>query len=677
MTFDSFELDPALLAGVRDLGFSEPTDIQRDAIPWALEGRDVLACAMTGSGKTAAFALSILQKLLGRDHDANRALVLSPTRELALQTERHFRDLGKHTDVEVASIFGGVGYEPQERAFREGTGVLVATPGRLLDHLRRPYARLDRLEFLVLDEADRMLDMGFIPDVRRILSHLPTDRQTMLFSATMDKAILRLAGDMLRDPVTINLESRAAPAIGVRQVAYPVRHELKPALLAHLLERHDVDSALVFTRTKERADLVGGYLKRAGVKVAVIHGDRTQQHRTRAMDEFKAGRYKVLVATDVAARGIDVEDLSHVINLDVPNMPDDYIHRVGRTARAGATGDALTFVAARELAELHLIEKTIGRKLERIRLDDFDYSPSAAAQAAAQTARLAAAAPVLDAEDEEPGDEVEQPEVTTVEAAAQQSAETAVAAEAAAAEPVNKPRRGRRGKQAAEETAPVVAAAEAADGADEAEPRAERDDAQEGVAAGAGPAPDDEEESEDVGDEDDEEQADGADDGDDGDDEDDEDDDGEGDLDEEVEEPPRREPPRREPPRREPAGGRRDPALVERFAELRSRRGGRKPPLAGATEDVGRAAGGRTAEARPASKPPRREQGPRRERDRQRRGPERREGDDRGDDRRRDERPSDRRGEAPAAKQPPAQQEGGRRASVVERFAKLRHRRKD
>jgi len=396
MSFESFELDSALLAGVRDMGFSEPTDIQSDAIPWALEGRDLLACAMTGSGKTAAFALPILQRLLHRRRGATRALVLSPTRELALQSEQHFRELGAHTDMRVAPIFGGVGYEPQERAFREGYDVLVATPGRLLDHLRRPYANLDQLEVLVLDEADRMLDMGFIPDVRRIVQRLPRERQTLLFSATLATPIVKLAGDMLHDPVTINLERRSAPAEGVRQAIYPVRHELKPALLLHLLKRHDVDSALVFTRTKDRADLVGEYLRRAGISVAVIHGDRTQQHRTRVMEGFKEGRYQVLVATDVAARGIDIEELSHVINVDVPNQPDDYIHRVGRTARAGSTGDAFTFVAARELADLHLIEKTIGQKLERIRLEDFDYSP-----AAAQAATTPSAAVVEAAEPEE------------------------------------------------------------------------------------------------------------------------------------------------------------------------------------------------------------------------------------------------------------------------------------
>jgi len=387
MSFDSFEIDPTLLAGVRDLGFTQPTDIQQDAIPWGLEGRDVMACAMTGSGKTAAFALPILERLLRRERGTTRALILSPTRELALQIEEHVRDLAAHTGITAATIYGGVAYEAQERAFREGVDILVATPGRLLDHLRRPYASLDEIEVLVLDEADRMLDMGFIPDVRRILKQVPADRQTMFFSATLPPPVVKLANDMLIDPVTINLERRAIPAEGVRQVVYPVRHELKPALLLHLLERDEMSSALVFTRTRDRADLTGEYLRRAGIGVAVIHGDRSQTERSRTMEAFKKGKYRVLVATDVAARGIDVEELSHVVNLDVPNQPDDYIHRVGRTARAGATGDAITFVAARELADLHLIEKSIGQKLERVRLEDFDYSRSAAV---AVTARVSA-----------------------------------------------------------------------------------------------------------------------------------------------------------------------------------------------------------------------------------------------------------------------------------------------
>ncbi|HEX6203179.1 MAG TPA: DEAD/DEAH box helicase [Thermoanaerobaculia bacterium] len=423
MSFDSFQIDPALLAGVRDLGFEQPTDIQQDAIPWGLEGRDVLACAMTGSGKTAAFGLPILERLLAGPRGKTRALILSPTRELASQIEDHLRQLGAHTHVRVASIYGGVAYEPQEKAFREGYEILVATPGRLLDHLRRPYARLDDLEVLVLDEADRMLDMGFIPDVRRILAQVPKDRQTLFFSATLPAPIVRLAGDMLRDPVTINLERKSAPAEGVRQAAYPVRHELKPALLLHLLTKHKPESALVFCRTRERADLVGEYLRRAGEKVAVIHGSRTQQHRTKAMDAFKAGRYRVLVATDVAARGIDIEELDVVVNLDVPSSPDDYIHRVGRTARAGATGDAWTFVAARELADLHLIEKSNGKKLERIRLEDFDYAPNAATVAALTRPPAKVEVPVLD--------EVEEEEAAAEESAAvaEEGAEEVVVAE--------------------------------------------------------------------------------------------------------------------------------------------------------------------------------------------------------------------------------------------------------
>jgi ATP-dependent RNA helicase RhlE len=479
MSFDSFQIDSALLAGVRDLGFEQPTDIQQDAIPWALEGRDVLACAMTGSGKTAAFGLPILERLLGGPRGRTRALILSPTRELASQIDEHLRQLGAHTGIRVAPIYGGVAYEPQEKAFREGYEILVATPGRLLDHLRRPYAGLDDLEVLVLDEADRMLDMGFIPDVRRILQRVPKDRQTLFFSATLPSPIVRLAGDMLRDPVTINLERKSAPAEGVRQAAYPVRHELKPALLLHLLGKHAPESALVFCRTRERADLVGEYLRRAGEKVAVIHGSRTQQHRTKAMDSFKAGRYRILVATDVAARGIDIEELDVVVNLDVPSAADDYIHRVGRTARAGATGDAWTFVAARELADLHLIEKTIGKKLERIRLEDFDYAPNAATVAALTRPPAKIEVPVLDDEEEdvvgETDAETAAPEVETAAAAGSgeaapvaESVEPAEAADeeeegeappapvARPARPARRPRGGAGRRTAAPEPPPEV-----------------------------------------------------------------------------------------------------------------------------------------------------------------------------------------------------------------------------
>ena len=385
MSFSDFDLDPALLHALADLGFSRPTAIQGDAIPPALEGRDVVGTAMTGSGKTAAFLLPILNQLLDRPRGTTRALVVTPTRELAAQVEEHLRALAAHTDITSVTVYGGVGYEPQERAFRAGVDVVIATPGRLLDHLRRPYASLAAVEFLVLDEGDRMLDMGFIPDVRRILSQLPRERQTMLFSATMPAPIVSLAREFLRDPVTINLERKAAPATGITQVTYPVRHELKAALFLHLLERSGIENALAFTRTKDRADRLAAYLEAHGVSVTAIHGDRSQVHRSRALEAFKRGQYRVLVATDAAARGLDLVDLTHVINIDVPSQPEDYIHRVGRTARYEATGDAITFFSARELADIHGIERAIGAKLPRLTAEGFDYEPHRSAAPPATT----------------------------------------------------------------------------------------------------------------------------------------------------------------------------------------------------------------------------------------------------------------------------------------------------
>ncbi len=378
MAFSSFGLHPDLLRGVKELGFTHPTPIQRDAIPPALEGRDVLACAMTGSGKTAAFLLPILHRLLARPRRTTRALVLTPTRELAAQIEEHLSQLAVHTPLTGAAVFGGVGMGPQEHAFRSGVDVLVATPGRLLDHFRHPYAKLAGLEILVLDEADRMLDMGFLPDIRRVLAHLPPRRQTLFFSATIPPPIARLSREMLRSPATVNLERKAAPATGITQAVYPVPQERKPELLIALLSRGGLKSALVFTRTKHRANRLAERLARAGVRCERIHGNRSQAQRTAALTGFKEGRFRVLVATDIAARGIDVEALSHVINFDVPNVPDDYIHRVGRTARAALTGDAFTFVAPDEEADLRAIESAIGARLPRITLPDFDYAARAA-----------------------------------------------------------------------------------------------------------------------------------------------------------------------------------------------------------------------------------------------------------------------------------------------------------
>lgn len=373
MPFTGLKLHPSLLRGIKELGFTRPTPIQADAIPPALAGKDVLACAMTGSGKTAAFLLPILHQMLDKPRGATRALVITPTRELAAQILEDTNDLAVHTPITAAAVYGGVGMGPQEHAFRSGADVLIATPGRLLDHFRFPYAKLSGLQYLVLDEADRMLDMGFLPDIRRVLRHLPSRRQTLFFSATMPAPIMALTREMLRDPATINLERKSAPAIGITQAVYPVPQELKSALFVALLKRGEINEALVFTRTKHRANRLQAYLVKQGVKAERIHGNRSQAQRTEALAGFKSGKYRVLVATDIAARGIDIEALGHVVNFDVPLVPDDYIHRVGRTARAELTGDAFTFVAPEEEGELRGIERAVGKRLPRVTVPDFDY----------------------------------------------------------------------------------------------------------------------------------------------------------------------------------------------------------------------------------------------------------------------------------------------------------------
>jgi ATP-dependent RNA helicase RhlE len=378
MSFSEFSLHPDLLRGVASLGFQAPTPIQRDAIPPGLAGRDVLACAMTGSGKTAAFLLPIMQRLIGLPRGTVRALVIAPTRELAAQIDEHRAELGRHTRLTGAAVFGGVGMGPQESALRRGVDVLVATPGRLLDHMRMPYTRLDGLQVLVLDEADRMLDMGFLPDIQRILKQLPARRQTLLLSATMPGPIVELARQILRDPVAIQVERPAAPAVGITHTVYPVAQELKSALLVELLKQPGTRSVLAFTRTKHRANRLADYLARHGVKADRIHGNRSQAQRTQALAGFKDGRFQVLVATDIAARGIDIDALSHVVNFDVPHLPEDYIHRVGRTARAEAVGDALTLVAPDEEAELRAIERAVGGRFTRAQLPGFDYARRAA-----------------------------------------------------------------------------------------------------------------------------------------------------------------------------------------------------------------------------------------------------------------------------------------------------------
>ncbi len=380
MSFAELGLHPSLLRGVEDAGYTAPTPIQRVAIPPASGGRDLLACAMTGSGKTAAFALPVLHRLLDDTGSASRAgnpraLVLAPTRELAAQVHGEFEKFGRHAGIRTGMVFGGVGMQPQVDALRRGMHVLVATPGRLLDHLGQGTASLQDVEILVLDEADRMLDMGFLPDVRRVLKHIPNRRQALLFSATMPPPIGALAKELLHDPATVDVERRSKPAKGIEQAVWPVKEDLKPALLVQLLRTGVLQQALVFTRTKHRANRLAEWLVKHGVKAERIHGNRSQNQRTLALAGFKDGTYEVLVATDIAARGIDVEALEHVVNFDVPHLPEDYIHRVGRTGRADATGEAYTFVSpGEEEQDLRNIEKAIGRKLPRRTLDGFDYA---------------------------------------------------------------------------------------------------------------------------------------------------------------------------------------------------------------------------------------------------------------------------------------------------------------
>jgi len=377
LTFSDLELHPALLRGVGDLGFVRPTPIQSQAIPEALRGRDLLACAATGSGKTAAFLLPILHRLMDRPRGVTRALVLAPTRELALQILDDLQSLARHTGLQAAAVYGGVGMGPQEKAFRRGVDIIVATPGRLLDHFQYGYAVLAGLEYLVLDEADRMLDMGFLPDIRRVLRHVPKPRQIFFFSATMPPPIEALTREILTAPAKIALQRKAAPAEGITQAVFPVTSALKGKLLVELLTGDRMNDALVFTRTKHRANRLAQLLNHHGISTERIHGNRSQTQRAKALQGFKDGAFRVLVATDIAARGIDVEALGHVVNFDVPAVPEDYIHRVGRTARAEATGEAFTLVAPEDEADLARIERMVGSKLPRMRVEGFAYHATA------------------------------------------------------------------------------------------------------------------------------------------------------------------------------------------------------------------------------------------------------------------------------------------------------------
>ncbi len=376
MPFSSLGLAPALQRAVHQLGWTKPTPIQLDAIPPARDGKDVLACAMTGSGKTAAFLLPTIQRISDRPTRATRVLVLTPTRELAAQVHADLVALAVHTKVQGAAIFGGVGMGPQEAAFRRHTDVIIATPGRLLDHLGQParYVDFSKVEILILDEADRMLDMGFLPDIKRVLAHVPKVRQTLFFSATLPPPIVALSQQMLKEPVRINVERVSKPAVGIEQAVFPVKEALKADLFIALLRADTIGNVICFTRTKHRANRLADVLTHAGIPNAKIHGNRSQNQRTEALADFKGGKVRVLVATDIVARGIDVEALEHVVNFDVPHVPEDYIHRVGRTARADAKGEAFTLVSPDEEADLRAIEKAIGRKLPRRTVEGFNYS---------------------------------------------------------------------------------------------------------------------------------------------------------------------------------------------------------------------------------------------------------------------------------------------------------------
>ena len=374
VSFDDLGLDPPLLKAVQRLGYTSPTPVQAEAIPAILAGRDVVGSAVTGSGKTAAFLLPIIQRLTKHPARRTRVLVLSPTRELAVQTEAMLKDLAGATGIRGKAVYGGVGMQLQERALRAGVDMVMATPGRLLDHLGRGYVDFRDLQVLVLDEADRMLDMGFLPDVREIISTLPKRRQTLLFSATIPREVEHLAREIMHEPLRVTVGRQDQPPESIRHTVYPVQEHLKTRLLAELLRREGTKSALVFTRTKWRADRLARELFEAGFRVGLIHGGRTQSQREAALAGFRAGRELVLVATDVAARGLDIYGITHVVNYDVPPTVTDYIHRVGRTARVEAAGDAITLVAPYEEDDLRGIGRDLGYRFLGESVPGFDYN---------------------------------------------------------------------------------------------------------------------------------------------------------------------------------------------------------------------------------------------------------------------------------------------------------------
>ncbi len=376
-TFAQLGLAQPLLDALRDAGYNFPTPIQREAIPIALKGRDLIGLAQTGTGKTASFTLPIVNRLLGGPR-RTRVLILTPTRELCLQVEESFRKYSKYAPIDVIPVFGGVGYEPQEKALRAGVDAVVATPGRLLDHLEKRNVDFSYLETLVLDEADRMLDMGFAPQLNRIVEQIPRYRQTLLFSATMPPEVEALARKYLRKPVVVQVGRRSSAATTVTHAVYPVPRQRKNELLVHLLSAKHHDSVLVFTRTKSGADRVVRDLEQAGIDAGAMHADKSQQQRMQALEDFKSGKLRVLVATDIAQRGLDISGITHVINYDVPQQPEDYVHRIGRTGRAASTGDAYTFMSAEEIGMVRTIERTIGQEIPRVSVPGFDFGTTAA-----------------------------------------------------------------------------------------------------------------------------------------------------------------------------------------------------------------------------------------------------------------------------------------------------------
>ena len=372
MNFEKFNLDSRLNARIRQAGFRNPTPIQTAAIPLALAGHDLIGTAQTGTGKTAAFVLPILHKLLSSPGKRTRALIITPTRELAEQIHQSVSSLSRGMNIRSIAIYGGVGPGPQINALQRGVEIVVACPGRLLDHIQNKHAKLGTLDILVIDEADRMFDMGFFPDIKRIIQHVPARRQTMLFSATFPKEVDHLAAQILRNPKRVSI-GLARPAHTVAHTLYPVPHHLKKGLLIKLLEQTDTNSVLIFTRTKHRAQRLAKQIKGSGYKVTSLHSDRTQGQRRAALKGFRQGMYQIMVATDIAARGLDIDDISHVINYDMPDTADAYIHRIGRTGRAKRTGEAFTLLTADDHAIVHKIEKIMQQKLPQQTLPDFNY----------------------------------------------------------------------------------------------------------------------------------------------------------------------------------------------------------------------------------------------------------------------------------------------------------------